>query len=89
MGYAMIGSFDAKYNSTILTALWSSALSLGSWGSGKIAILLTNKYLYNIKEYNIESYSKIFESLFIISNVFLMILIFITYIIQKNKIKIR
>ena len=90
MGYAMIGRFDAKYNSTILTGLWSAALSLGSWGSGKIAIILTDKYLIvnNHLDYNVESYSKIFESLFIISNLFFIVIIVIINIIMHKKIKI-
>ena len=88
MGYAMIGYFDAKYNSTILTALWSSALSLGSWGSGKIAILLTNRYLSKVENYNINSYSKIFESLFLISNIFLLILILILFFFKSKKINV-
>ena len=88
MGYAMIGSFDAKYNSTVLTGLWSSALSLGSWGSGKIAILLTNTYLVENDLNNIHSYTKIFENLFLISNVFLIFIICIVYFIKYKKIKV-
>lgn len=88
MGYAMIGSFDAKYNSTMLTALWSAALSLGSWGSGKIAIILTGQFLAEKQGYDINSYTKIFESLFIISNVIFMLILIIIYIIKFKRVKI-